>query len=604
MIVWLFSLFTGLTWADCRIRNLNTSFRIQENSKISLFDSGKSLSEFKIQDQGSLGTCYANAASAVLKTAIPGNPDISYMDSALKFSSDLDQHRGYLSSRYTDSSDQRSFIEGGYICNTVAALKNSGGVCPREMSILENKDNVSSSAKSHLVRDLGTYFDNYNRNKKDPESIEENKKNIAKLIDSYNFEKTQVLARCEDEKKREIPIQKAMDSFASGQLYLRLEGDEQTKVCDTEVIKGFQSFLGAKSKMYASDKIRVDIHPSLENEFLGFISRDSDLKSILTNQLNGSNLIGPEDLNRLKERLGNEVKSFFNDKLQNSPEISTVCKDQLKRDSFFYKDDEVGSEFLSDIQYQKEKLNGRDCENLIKHTNILEDLKSSEVNQCMSPQHLEDVLKSFESLIKVGETIDQSMLDKLTTKPKGYASQIKDILVPGCSDKNNLINMNNISCTSMAMCDADYVSYHQYHVTYSGPPGKCHNPETAKSIARWRIMKGINEGRALGISVCTAFFNDPNLKTDFCKTAPPGVPGHSLHALAVSGIRCVDGKIEYELVNSWGRNLGCPIEENKNSAIECSMDKDGVRDGKFWVKEDVLIENTIQLSDVVNNSKK
>ena len=106
-----------------------------------------------------------------------------------------------------------------------------------------------------------------------------------------------------------------------------------------------------------------------------------------------------------------------------------------------------------------------DCKQLISDTSILEDLKDSEVNQCMSPQHLEDVLKTFESLIEVGETIDQSLLDKLTNRPKGYATQIKDILVPGCSNKDNLISLDNVSCNGMVMCDGNYTEAHLYHTS-------------------------------------------------------------------------------------------------------------------------------------------
>jgi len=608
MIIWFFSIITGISWADCRIHNLNTSFRIQEDSEISLFDSGKSLSEFKIQDQGALGTCYANATSAVLKTALPGHPDISYLDSALKYSTDHDQRVGSLQSRYTSLVKEKSFVEGGHICNTVAALQKSGGACPRDLSILENKEDIDPAIRSNLVKGLGTYFDHYNRENRKPENVEEAKRNVAKLIDSYNFEKTQLLSRCEDEKQRELPLAGAMETFIADQFYLHLQEEELASECDTASLKGFQSFLGPKTKVYNPDKIKVEIPASLENEFLGTLKVNSELMTLLSNNLEQSRSQNDENEKKIKENLGKAVKAFFMKKLQKSPGMEPSCMNQIQNDGFSHTEDELGEQFLSDIRYQKKKLKRiGDCKQLISDTIILEDLKESEINQCMSPQHLEDVLKTFESLIEVGETIDQSLLDKLTNRPKGYATQIKDILVPGCSNEANLISLDNVSCNSMAMCDNNYTEAHLYHTTYSGRSGECHKLETAKSIARSRIMKGINEGRALGISICTAFFNDPSVKTDYCRSAPPGVPGHSYHALAISGIRCKEGKIEYELLNSWGENSGCPLlgdSSNKNSAIECSVDKDGNRDGKFWVKEDVLIENTTELSDVVNNYKK
>lgn len=96
---------------------------------------------------------------------------------------------------------------------------------------------------------------------------------------------------------------------------------------------------------------------------------------------------------------------------------------------------------------------------------------------------------------------------------------------------------------------------------------------------------------------------NPNTVSNFCKNAPAGVSGHSYHAMAVSGYRCVAGKMEYEILNSWGKE-SCPINAApyKNSAIECVLDSNGRPTGKWWAKEDVLIDNTTRVNDVTSGT--
>ena len=51
-----------------------------QNGEIIRVDEGnKSLANFRVQDQDGLGSCYANAASLLLQSALPNNPEVSYL---------------------------------------------------------------------------------------------------------------------------------------------------------------------------------------------------------------------------------------------------------------------------------------------------------------------------------------------------------------------------------------------------------------------------------------------------------------------------------------------------------------------------------------------
>jgi hypothetical protein len=76
--------------------------------------------------------------------------------------------------------------------------------------------------------------------------------------------------------------------------------------------------------------------------------------------------------------------------------------------------------------------------------------------------------------------------------------------------------------------------------------------------------------------------------------------------MTISGYRCVEGKIEYEILNSWGGY--CIVNNNdgvtfKNSAVECQQDDNGNPIGVMWIKEDVLVDSTTDITVVSKRSK-
>jgi hypothetical protein len=167
----------------------------------------------------------------------------------------------------------------------------------------------------------------------------------------------------------------------------------------------------------------------------------------------------------------------------------------------------------------------------------------------------------------------------------------------------NLIPMGDLSCASFYMCDRNKGVDNGI---YTGPEGGCYNMSSARSMMRMQTIRNINQNKALGIGVCTSFFENPDIKTNFCRDAGDGIEGHSYHEMTISGYRCVEGKIEYEILNSWGGY--CIVNNNdgvtfKNSAVDCQQDENGNPTGVMWIKEDVLVDSTIDITVVYKRSK-
>lgn len=102
------------------------------------------------------------------------------------------------------------------------------------------------------------------------------------------------------------------------------------------------------------------------------------------------------------------------------------------------------------------------------------------------------------------------------------------------------------------------------------------------------LTKNLEEDTPIGISVCTRFFTKPNvvtLKPDQTypcgnKNDPDYQNGEGSHAVTIIGKRCVNGKNQFLIHNSWGTGCGYYAKE-----YECN------KKGGFWVDEEIIAKN-------------
>lgn len=137
----------------------------------------------------------------------------------------------------------------------------------------------------------------------------------------------------------------------------------------------------------------------------------------------------------------------------------------------------------------------------------------------------------------------KDVLNVLTTQTPqlGYRSSMTNLIAKDCQADKRLRVRDNLEC-------ADY----ENPITKKRLPilKNC-NKKLFKQEGK--MMKSLKDNRALGINLCTKFWNEPNykwLKKESEATKNKACEG--LHAVAVIGYRCKNNKVQCLGQNSWG----------------------------------------------------
>ncbi len=125
------------------------------------------------------------------------------------------------------------------------------------------------------------------------------------------------------------------------------------------------------------------------------------------------------------------------------------------------------------------------------------------------------------------------------------------------------------------------------------------------TTAKANTVAEICAGRAVGVSICTGFFKATTpVDSKFCEDDTSGISDHGFHAVTLIGYRPGPaGRRQFLIQNSWGNT--CPFRKHAGGIppalkdlVECESmsETDSSSTGRFWVDEDLLFNNTYQLS--------
>lgn len=568
-------------WADCTLPGGRT---LPESQAVSLLDEGKSLSQFRIQDQDGLGTCYANATSAVLQSVLPNNPEISYGHAAIQ-TTVLGWRADPRDSNYTIlNSENPAVVNGGYFCETVTALKRSGGACPKSLSVLENTEQLDPAIQQRFYNDLGRYFDIL-RVSSTPEALSELRTDLGKVIDSMKYYRAEQRERCEELSSSPFPITYPVSELLSD-LALSLN-DGST--CGAERLDLLKPYLGPNSDVRSDRVGRVTPAPSVVSGIRAMIEGDEEIKRLLKDYP----ILTPSQTNRFNNLMGGKLKPYLLSLIQ-SESLSDSCKSTPH--DWLSSEVDLGFMIPDGISAQ---------EDYCKNFPVDPTFKTETELSCIAPVRLETLMKAIKPLTEIGRALDEQLLNDLTTPESPNEHKLRALLMPQCENPANLVAMNNVSCATFSTCSSG-LNASMENLTYDGPPGGCYEFSQAKNMARERIFNNIRNGRAVGLSVCTNFMTTPGVRTNFCKGgAGGGVKGHAFHAMTVSGYRCQNGELEYQVLNSWGKH--CPAGDKtgfKNSDLECELGADGRPSGRFWLKEDVMVDSAVGFTQILNGGSR
>lgn len=588
---------------DCTVTVGGKSQTIPDGSVKSLFDPKGNMENFKVQDQDGLGTCYANATTAVLKSVLPGQPDLSYHHAALKGSTMSDSQDWSKGGKYMKGKDV--FLEGGWVCDTIKGMQKGGGACPAEFSLTENEEIQETWLQKDVYKGLAQYFDKMNSIKKNPKKLEKLRNDLTLVIETLKAKQAELIEKCEAETNAEYPVKSPLGDMLTTALF----GMDTKKPCGAAIMKAAKA-LSTKDTVIKGDSYKGEVKQEVVDALEKELRDDPELAKQIKHHINGIKLT-PKELEAAGLKMKEKIRKVFEKFVPAKTFAGKKCEGEgadYPLISPFY----GGDSFIN----AQAAIKDRNCQEALTRTQLAsgdfkKDVKKDKALSCIAPGTLEQLLAALQPLLAFKKTLDESLVDPLSSETVTFAQQMEKALMPNCLDPANLISMENVSCESHAMCDPGKGKSYD-NSKYAGKKGGCLSMDSAKSIFQSEIISGIKENRALAVAVCTGFMKKSKTMTDFCQKKAEGIKGHGYHEMTISGYRCVGGKIEYQLTNSWGAS--CPQDVvtgevidfdaepvYKNDVFDCELDKDKNPTGKFWVKEDSLVNNTTELTTVKNN---
>jgi hypothetical protein len=538
---------------------------IEANKSVSYFDKSGPLSDFKIQDQDGLGTCYANALTAALKVSHSSHPDVSYLHASfLGSEARFKKEDKVIQEKTIDVNGMvvkinELFNHGGFVCGSFEAMKKAGGACPSNFSLIENDPN-----QKNILSGLGKYLDYLDgkEGKEKKEFVKDFSLLLKDARESLNLKKQE----CKEKKKTGFnPI-------------------------DT-LVKSIKYTFNSANESSCTEKI---------NEFIRSLFHEPSEDSL------------DPFLGEPKEEFIQVVKEFFDS--ENALDLIT---DHLKSKQKMDKN----SAFIDALEKKiKEKMQDNNCqseplfpENLreIVFNQVAEDFSKHLLLDCEKmdlsvdgeeaslaclPEELmsvnKDLIASYEA---ISQFLGGNFLKELAhSEIESSLDLLEAELMPGCQISQNLISLESLNCSS--------VDKYKY-IQFCQPDGTCEWKIDTRQVYKSyqdKIFSSLDKNKGVSVSVCTSFMvNETFNPTELCEKKSDGIEGHSYHAMSITGYRCVNGKIQYQLLNSWGQN--CPPaagDSLKNDFMECDLDSEGRPRGSFWVNEEILFDSTTAIDSI------
>ncbi len=591
-IIFLAFFFYHLAAADCVIESNGKNVTIKENTKVSLTSAGKSLQDLSIQDQDSLGTCYANTASTMLKSTLDNHPDIAYLHASIKTASE-----GGGSSYF--KKDGKFFIDDHNVCVAVLKMQVEGGACPKKYSLPENQDYLDPEVQERLFNGLGKYFDHLNQLKNKPDEKQALLKELASIVSALKTEKEKYKSACLKRKSEPIPLSRAIGSELGNTFIFGSSNDP----CDRQVRQAIRKIATPES-IIEDYKVDIDIVKDFTKELESRVAADSELSEGIKSYLKDSKKFNEKARTELGNKINSMVNNYLLEKIPN--QSLSACTDTTNKTSKLISENLDPGTFLYNLQIAKKE----DCDQFISGEDIINSsshlkrivMHNEKEGMCSVSSNQDQIMNAILPLLEIGVEIDDKLVAKLSDPNSQYAHQIEQALMPGCLKKENLISLNNIKCEMTLMCSAQIPPELKEMIKFKGTPNTCLDPKQSQKMFRSKVFNSISQGSAPGVNICTGVFVNPSVNSEYCTKLAPGIPKHNFHSVPITGYKCVSGQIHYEIVNSWGLSTFPDLKENKNSAVECQLDKNGNRNGKFWIKESALVNNSSVIFELGKNN--
>jgi hypothetical protein len=568
---------------------------VGDNQKVSLFDAGKSLEKFRVQDQDGLGTCYANVLSTLLQSHNK-ETEFSYHHLALMHGA----AEGGVSkgSQNFLRADGRLMNEGGNLCSALAAAKEQGGVCPRSHFGFE-KDLYASgglvdknSYQLQTMKNLMTFFDYQKEQRSDAKKLKLSS-DLEKFKEFYD-KKVSSQKLCEESPdigKFVDPAELYVLNYIEDKLFDLLSlapYDEfhNPSVCFQEGQKYLNSFIEDeivyKNNYWSFGEVATKLKTEMKSRLIANLKNDPEyikLQSSLLDKIKRPDYIAAEntssdflnnhpDVLRLMTKIEAEMKRKM---INENPQFSILNEKcpELKLSELNDHVSDTKWELIKDYTSKTKETCARyKMLNYLGFNNVEPILKEFNNGDTCTDEGLKITHQAFYTLMKLGFDTGQ-IINQLAPSEVTYPlDKVLSAIAPDCLA--NKVSLKNVRCSE---------SLRDYSLNFF------------KSLKK-NVYDSINRGQAMSLAICANVFENPNSTLNKCSD--------HLHAVTLTGYRCDQGEIRYEILNSWGQHCPAKAEQGyKNEIFECEIDKEsGQPTGRFWMREKELFKNTISFEKI------
>lgn len=543
---------------------------------------GKPLHNFRTQDQDGLGTCYANTASVLLQSKLKNNPEVSYLNLAFMYAEKHSapavrqngQDSGFQPKKNPTDSDA-FLIDGGFTCETIMAAKERGGVCKRSDVALESffhSDGTTVAADSSwiqkdLINKLSRYYDgifhSFERKQNKPENqlpgilsfLAPKQKEEPNRFQEYKLALKNVLNKGR-EKYSEATCLKPDTAQSEevlknilARIYQYSNNPKNFKNKDFKRIMETGRKFGSTYKMKTSQgyKLEIDIQPQAKKAL-----KDVYLKTITeTPEANAEETF----LKTLSK-----IHPSFNEKM-------------LKAIGGLSDQDKVHLAIDEDRYVRK---NIEECKKAQKLEYFTSDdgfMKDFNSDTCLAKysNHAENIRQLVTTLDKANMRNIDSLYSFLMDLPEmNYEQAMMRMVGPDCPDDKK------IKLPEDLQCEGKDITYPYGEQTAATDAAFLQETKTRlKNVA----ADAFKSGNAVGLSICTGFWDPLNPDQFYNKTKQCPTTTHGFHAVAMVGYRCKAGQMQYLIQNSWGDWAAANTRFAETEP------------GKAWISEEDLAKN-------------
>ena len=589
-------------------------------NEYSLRSKGQPLENMITQDQGSLGTCYANALAlaieaktkqklSVQQLAINSKePNITLVESRTKSYAEGDTNIDEL------------YYEGGNFCRTFNASKNKN-ICTRENSPIED---YTHQGMTGVILPLSQFYDAMG-----PNSKLENKKQLEKIMMNVQNEIDSKIKSCIDYRNEENglpPNNAGIIKFVEEQLTKKYKNfDELWQKClleenRFEVITynndGTRNITGAQDHCYGElEQLKSELNnlASIDDPRL---SENSNLKSFTNDnyKISEYNQVSINSGTPPKYTFPRESTKFFHEYFKILPTIhnqflTSKEKKDLLNDFFQsnkWNKNQSASESLTQgstpsrlilLTYQDwEDFDFDNCRFKILsrlYPGKIQKIYEESFQMCVGIEFANLHLEVFESLAALGydpANISTPMSEILSKMDQPMQQYLMGIINQNCLNEipNTFVDIHllELKCTSLNWPNSFQLLNYEKRVA------------KAKRILNNHIEKYLIKNKTpINISICTGFLNNPDFDSKMgseCNLSNK----HGRHSVNIIGSRCREGKIEYQIQNSWGDTCDAYYNEKNELIYPCNEEQ-----GNFWVNENILVKNIVGINIIEGKRK-